>query len=160
MAIEEVWRRAAVAIGAAHASVVLDRRQPCALRPRRSSAADAGSWRAVVSPPANDEFSMIADRVRATNGPGYSVHPLVRIETTSISRLLSRAHVFADPPWEPGRDQEHIPWKIRADLRAVVIRSALGAIQYAAWQFRFSRFYVSNRLVESSPANHHRYRPA
>jgi len=24
----------------------------------------------VVSPPENDEFSMIADRVRATNGPG------------------------------------------------------------------------------------------
>ncbi|SDJ46537.1 hypothetical protein SAMN05216338_105046 [Bradyrhizobium sp. Rc2d] len=60
--------------------------------------------RAVVLPPGNDEFSMIPDWVRATNGPEYRVHHVVRIEATSISRLLSPAHVFADPP----RSQEEI----------------------------------------------------
>ena len=34
--------------------------------------------RAVVLPPGNDEFSMIADRVRATNGPECPVGHVVR----------------------------------------------------------------------------------
>lgn len=59
--------------------------------------------RAVVLPPGN-EFSMIAGWVRATNGPEYPVDHVVRIETTSISPLLSPTHVFADPP----RSQEEI----------------------------------------------------
>ena len=59
--------------------------------------------RAVVLPPGN-EFSMIAGWVRAPNGPEYPVDHVVRIETTSISPLLSPAHVFADPP----RGQEEI----------------------------------------------------
>ncbi|WP_214473447.1 pyridoxamine 5'-phosphate oxidase family protein [Mesorhizobium sp. dw_380] len=60
--------------------------------------------RAVVLPPGNDEFSMIADWVRATNGSEYPVDHVVRIEPTSISPLLSPAHVFADPP----RSQDEI----------------------------------------------------
>lgn len=47
---------------------------------------------------------MIADWVRATNGSEYPVDHVVRIEPTSISPLLSPAHVFADPP----RSQEEI----------------------------------------------------
>jgi hypothetical protein len=60
--------------------------------------------RAVVLQPGNDEFSMIAEWVRTTNGPEYPIDHVVRIETTSISPLLSPAHVFADPP----RSQEEI----------------------------------------------------
>jgi predicted pyridoxine 5'-phosphate oxidase superfamily flavin-nucleotide-binding protein len=60
--------------------------------------------RAVVLPPGNDEFSMIADWIRVTNGSEYPVDHVVRIATNSISPLLSPAHVFADPP----RSQEEI----------------------------------------------------
>lgn len=60
--------------------------------------------RAVVLSPGNGEFSMIADWVRAVNGPEYPVDHVVRIETQSISPLLSPAHVFADPP----RSQDEI----------------------------------------------------
>jgi hypothetical protein len=60
--------------------------------------------RGVVLSPGNDEFSMIADWVRATNGPEYPVDHVVRIETTSVSPLLSPAHVFANPP----RSQDEI----------------------------------------------------
>jgi predicted pyridoxine 5'-phosphate oxidase superfamily flavin-nucleotide-binding protein len=52
---------------------------------------------ASILPPGDDEYSMIADWVRATNGPEYPVHHVVRIETLSISPLLSPAHVFAEP---------------------------------------------------------------
>jgi hypothetical protein len=47
---------------------------------------------------------MIADWVRATNGLEYPVDHVVRIETISITPLLSPAHVFA----EPARSQDEI----------------------------------------------------
>jgi len=59
---------------------------------------------ASILPPGDDEYSMIADWVRATNGPEYPVDHVVRIETLSISPLLSPAHVFA----EPARTQDEI----------------------------------------------------
>lgn len=60
--------------------------------------------RASILPSCDDEYLMIADWVRATNGPEYPVNHVVRIKTTSIKPLLSPAHVFADPP----RSQEEI----------------------------------------------------
>lgn len=60
--------------------------------------------RGVVLSPQDEDYSLIADWVRATNGPEYPVDHVVRIELTSITRLLSPAHVFADPP----RSQEEI----------------------------------------------------
>ncbi|MFA6115288.1 MAG: pyridoxamine 5'-phosphate oxidase family protein [Sphingomonas sp.] len=60
--------------------------------------------RAVILSPGDDEYSMIADWVRATNGQEYPVDHVVRIETMAISPLLSPAHVFADPP----RSQDEI----------------------------------------------------
>lgn len=60
--------------------------------------------RASILPPGDDEYSMIADWVRATNGLEYPVDHVVRIETTSVAPLLSPAHVFADP----ARSQEEI----------------------------------------------------
>ncbi|WP_342641449.1 pyridoxamine 5'-phosphate oxidase family protein [Rhodoligotrophos ferricapiens] len=60
--------------------------------------------RASILPPGDDEYLMIADWVRATNGPEYPVDHVVRIETTSISPLLSPAHIFASPP----RSQDEI----------------------------------------------------
>jgi len=60
--------------------------------------------RALVLPPGDEEYSMIADWVRSTNGPEYPVDHVVRIEVTSSAPLLSPAHVFADPP----RDQDEI----------------------------------------------------
>lgn len=59
---------------------------------------------ASILPPGDDEYSMIADCVRSTNGPEYPVDHVVRIETLSISPLLSPAHVFA----EPARSQDEI----------------------------------------------------
>lgn len=59
---------------------------------------------ASILPPDDDEYSMIADWVRATNGPEYPVDHVVRIETLSISPLLSPAHVFA----KPARTQDEI----------------------------------------------------
>jgi predicted pyridoxine 5'-phosphate oxidase superfamily flavin-nucleotide-binding protein len=53
---------------------------------------------ASVRAPGDDEYSMIADWVRATNGPEYPVDHVIKIETTSITPLLSPAHVFAQPP--------------------------------------------------------------
>jgi predicted pyridoxine 5'-phosphate oxidase superfamily flavin-nucleotide-binding protein len=52
---------------------------------------------ASVLPQGDDEYSMIADWVRATNGPEYPVDHVVRIESVSITPLLSPAHVFAEP---------------------------------------------------------------
>jgi len=60
--------------------------------------------RAVILRPGEDEYLMIANWVRATNGPEYPVDHVVRIETTSITPLLSPAHIFARPP----RSQEEI----------------------------------------------------
>lgn len=60
--------------------------------------------RASILSPDNDEYSMIADWVRATNGPEYPVDHVVKIGLSSISPLLSPAHVFAQPP----RIQEEI----------------------------------------------------
>jgi predicted pyridoxine 5'-phosphate oxidase superfamily flavin-nucleotide-binding protein len=60
--------------------------------------------RASILSPGDEEYSMVADWVRATNGPEYPVDHVVRIETSSITPLLSPAHVFADPP----RDQDEI----------------------------------------------------
>ncbi|CAM2155334.1 Pyridoxamine 5'-phosphate oxidase-related FMN-binding [Pararobbsia alpina] len=62
------------------------------------------SGRGVILLPGNDEYSMIAEWVRATNGPEYPVEHVVRIELTSISPLKSPAHIFADPP----RSQDEI----------------------------------------------------
>jgi nitroimidazol reductase NimA-like FMN-containing flavoprotein (pyridoxamine 5'-phosphate oxidase superfamily) len=53
--------------------------------------------RASVLPPDDDEASVIAKWVRATNGPEYPVDHVVKIETTSVAPLLSPAHVFARP---------------------------------------------------------------
>jgi hypothetical protein len=52
---------------------------------------------ALILSPGVDEYLMIADWVRATNGPEYPVDHVVKIETTSINPLLSPAHVFANP---------------------------------------------------------------
>ncbi|ACL62549.1 pyridoxamine 5'-phosphate oxidase family protein [Methylobacterium nodulans] len=60
--------------------------------------------RALVLPPGDDEYLMIANRVRATNGPEYPVDHIVKIETTSIIPLLSPAQIFARPP----RSQDEI----------------------------------------------------
>ena len=60
--------------------------------------------RALILAPGNDEYMMMADWVRATNGPEYPVNHVVKIDTSSITPLLSPAHVFADPP----RSQEEI----------------------------------------------------
>jgi predicted pyridoxine 5'-phosphate oxidase superfamily flavin-nucleotide-binding protein len=54
--------------------------------------------RAVILAPETDEYSMIADWVRNVNGPEYPVEHVVRIETMSITPLLSPAHIFACPP--------------------------------------------------------------
>jgi hypothetical protein len=59
---------------------------------------------ASILPPGDDEYLMIANWVRATNGPEYPVDHVVKIETTSITPLLSPAHVFAHPP----RSQDEI----------------------------------------------------
>ena len=60
--------------------------------------------RALILPPDDDRSLMIANWVRATNGHEYPVDHVVKIESTSITPLLSPAHVFADPP----RSQEEI----------------------------------------------------
>ncbi|CAN7756048.1 pyridoxamine 5'-phosphate oxidase family protein [Rhizobium sp. LjRoot258] len=60
--------------------------------------------RAQLLPPEHDEYLMIADWVKATNGREYPVDHVVKIETTSITPLLSPAHVFAQPP----RSQDEI----------------------------------------------------
>jgi len=59
---------------------------------------------ALILPPGDVEYSMIADWVRATNGQEYPVVHVVKIETTSITPLLSPAHIFARPP----RSQDEI----------------------------------------------------
>jgi predicted pyridoxine 5'-phosphate oxidase superfamily flavin-nucleotide-binding protein len=59
---------------------------------------------ASILPPGDDEYSIIADRVRATNGLEYPVDHVVRIETISITPQLSPAHVFA----QPARSQDEI----------------------------------------------------
>ncbi|HEY1212545.1 MAG TPA: pyridoxamine 5'-phosphate oxidase family protein [Bryobacteraceae bacterium] len=53
---------------------------------------------ASILPPGHAEYSMIVDWVRAANGPEYPVDHVARIESSSITPLLSPAHVFADPP--------------------------------------------------------------
>jgi hypothetical protein len=62
------------------------------------------SGHALLLPPDDDEYSMIADWVRAINGPEYPVNHVAKIETTAIAPLLSPAHVFAEPP----RSQDEI----------------------------------------------------
>jgi len=59
---------------------------------------------AVILPPGDGASMMITNWVRATNGSEYPVDHVVRIEATSITPLLSPAHVFAQPP----RDQHEI----------------------------------------------------
>jgi hypothetical protein len=54
--------------------------------------------RALILPSNEDEFLVVANWVRAANGPEYPVNHVVKIETTSITPLLSPAHIFADPP--------------------------------------------------------------
>jgi len=54
--------------------------------------------RALILPSEDSESLMIANWVRATNGSEYPVDHVVKIEITSISPLLSPAHVFARPP--------------------------------------------------------------
>jgi hypothetical protein len=61
--------------------------------------------RALILPPPDDgESLMIANWVRATNGLEYPVDHVVKLETTSITPLLTPAHVFAHPP----RSQDEI----------------------------------------------------
>jgi len=59
---------------------------------------------ALVLPPDEDESLMIAYWIWTTNGLEYPVDHVVKIETTSITPLLSPAHVFAQPP----RSQDEI----------------------------------------------------
>ncbi|MGO6724624.1 pyridoxamine 5'-phosphate oxidase family protein [Rhizobium ruizarguesonis] len=59
---------------------------------------------ALVLLPNDAEYLMIAEWVRSANGAEYPVDHVVKIETTSITPLLSPAHVFAQPP----RDQDEI----------------------------------------------------
>jgi predicted pyridoxine 5'-phosphate oxidase superfamily flavin-nucleotide-binding protein len=54
--------------------------------------------RASILPPNDDESLMMANWVRATNGLEYPVDHVVKIEITSITPLLSPAHLFANPP--------------------------------------------------------------
>jgi nitroimidazol reductase NimA-like FMN-containing flavoprotein (pyridoxamine 5'-phosphate oxidase superfamily) len=58
--------------------------------------------RAMILPPDDGASLMIANWVRATNGPEYPVDHVVKIEPTSITPLLSPAHVFAQPPRSQG----------------------------------------------------------
>jgi general stress protein 26 len=58
--------------------------------------------RATILPQDDAGALMIAQWVRATNGPEYPVDHVVKIEPVSITPLLSPAHVFADPPRSPG----------------------------------------------------------
>lgn len=60
--------------------------------------------RALVLLPNGAEYLMIAEWVRSTNGAEYPVDHVVKIDATSITPLLSPAHVFAQPP----RDQDEI----------------------------------------------------
>ena len=60
--------------------------------------------KAFILPPDGDEYSTIADWVRISNGPEYPVEHVVRIDVTSMSSLLSPAHIFAEPP----RSQDEI----------------------------------------------------
>lgn len=60
--------------------------------------------RALILSPGDDEYSTVANWVRAINGPEYPVDHVVKIETSSITPLLSPAHVFAAPP----REQDEI----------------------------------------------------
>lgn len=59
---------------------------------------------ALILPPTDEESLVIANWVRAANGPEYPVDHVVKIESTSITPLLSPAHVLAHPP----RSQEEI----------------------------------------------------
>src|ERR1700761_1863760 len=59
---------------------------------------------ALILPSDNDESLAIASWVRTMNGPEYPVDHVVKIEITSITPLLSPAHVFAQPP----RSQDEI----------------------------------------------------
>ena len=59
---------------------------------------------ALILPPDEGEYLMIANWVRATNGPEYPVDHVVKIKPTSITPLLSPAHVFA----RPARSQDEI----------------------------------------------------
>jgi hypothetical protein len=59
---------------------------------------------ASILKPGTREYSMIADWVWETNGREYPVDHVVRIETSSITALLSPAHVFA----QPARSQDEI----------------------------------------------------
>lgn len=58
----------------------------------------------LILPPDHDKSLMIANSVRVTNGQEYPVDHVVKIETASITPLLSPAHVFAHPP----RSQDQI----------------------------------------------------
>ncbi|WP_027921828.1 pyridoxamine 5'-phosphate oxidase family protein [Pseudomonas sp. URMO17WK12:I12] len=60
--------------------------------------------RALILPTTDDESLVIANWVRAANGPDYPVDHVVKIEITSITPLLSPAHVLARPP----RSQDEI----------------------------------------------------
>lgn len=51
--------------------------------------------RALILPRDDGECLMIANLVRATNGREYPVDHVVKLKTTSITPLLSPAHVFA-----------------------------------------------------------------
>ncbi|RZF25463.1 pyridoxamine 5'-phosphate oxidase family protein [Paraburkholderia sp. UYCP14C] len=59
---------------------------------------------AFILPPGEIEYLMIADWIRLINGPEYPVEHVVRVDVSSISPLLSPAHIFADPP----RSQDEI----------------------------------------------------
>ncbi len=58
----------------------------------------------LILPPDHDKSLMIANSVRVTNGQECPVDPVVKMETASITPLLSPADVFAHPP----RSQDEI----------------------------------------------------
>ena len=66
--------------------------------------------RGLVLSSVDNEYSMIVDWVRATNGAEYPVDHVVRVEAASITPLLVPAFVFADH-----RSHEHLLSKVRCE---------------------------------------------
>jgi hypothetical protein len=73
--------------------------------------------RALILSPGDDGYLSVADWVRTTNGPEYPVDHVVKVDVTSITPLLSPAHVFADPP----RSQDEISASYREKYGASAV---------------------------------------
>jgi hypothetical protein len=68
--------------------------------------------RALVLSPGDEEYLMIADWVRATNGDEYPVDHVVKIDTTSITPLAVAGPCLRPAPSKSGRDQKHLLSKV------------------------------------------------